>query len=41
MRGQRYKQLEKKVEGRFSREDAIEEIEASRERFRQTDGNEH
>ena len=29
------------MEGRFSREDAIEEIEASRERFRQTDGNEH
>ena len=36
-----YKQLENKkveVEGWFSREDAIEEIEASRRRFKQSDG---
>jgi inorganic pyrophosphatase len=36
-----YKQLENKkveVEGWFSREDAIEEIEASRRRFEQSDG---
>ena len=36
-----YKQLENKkveVEGWFSREDAIEEIEASRARFRESDG---
>jgi inorganic pyrophosphatase len=36
-----YKQLENKkveVEGWFSREDAIEEIEASRRRFKESDG---
>jgi inorganic pyrophosphatase len=39
-----YKQLENKkveVEGWFSREDAIEEIEASRKRFREADGSGH
>ena len=36
-----YKQLENKkveVEGWFSREDAVKEIEASRARFRESDG---
>ena len=39
-----YKQLENKkveVEGWFSREDAIKEIEASRKRFREADGAGH
>jgi inorganic pyrophosphatase len=39
-----YKQLENKrveVEGWFSRADAVKEIEASRKRFRESDGAQH